>query len=152
MHRTVTALCTLAFAAGCAPKADLLVTNGVVWTGLSSGPPQRGVVAIAGDRILAVGDSASVAPLVGRNTRVLDAGGGLIVPGFNDAHTHFISGGFQLSSVDLRNAATPQEFVRRVAAFAKTRKPGEWILGGDWDHTLWTGQPLPRREGFTSSW
>ena len=150
MRRPVIALCAFAFIAGCAPKADLLITNGVVWTGLSSGPPQRGAVAIAGDRILAVGDSAAVAPLVGRSTRVLDAGGGLIVPGFNDAHTHFISGGFQLSSVDLRNAATPQEFVRRVAAFAKTRKPGEWILGGDWDHTLWPGQPLPRREWIDS--
>jgi len=150
MRRPVIALCALALVAGCARKADLLVTNGVVWTGLSSGPPQRGAVAIAGDRILAVGDSAAVAPFVGRSTRVLDAGGGMIAPGFNDAHTHFIEGGFQLSAVDLRTAATPQEFVRRLAAFARTRKPGEWILGGDWDHTLWPGQPLPRREWIDS--
>jgi predicted amidohydrolase YtcJ len=150
MRHIVVSLCALTLVAGCARKADLLVTNGVVWTGLSSGPPQRGAVAIAGDRILAVGDSAAVAPFVGRSTRVLDAGGGLIVPGFNDAHTHFISGGFQLSSVDLRNAATPQEFVRRLAVFAKTRKAGEWITGGDWDHTLWPGQPLPRREWIDS--
>ncbi|HEY6808183.1 MAG TPA: amidohydrolase, partial [Gemmatimonadales bacterium] len=150
MRRTVVTLCALALLAGCARKADLLVTNGVVWTGLSSGPPQRGAVAIAGERILAVGDSATVAPFVGRNTRVFDAGGGLVLPGFNDAHMHFIEGGFQLSSVDLRTAATPQEFIRRVAAFAKTRKPGEWILGGDWDHTLWPGQPLPRREWIDS--
>lgn len=150
MRRTVIVLCSLGFVAGCAPKADLLITNGVVWTGLSSGPPQRGAVAIARDRILAVGDSAAVAPFVGRSTRVLDAGGGLVVPGFNDAHTHFIEGGFQLSAVDLRTAATPQEFVRRVAAFARTRKPGEWIVGGDWDHTLWPGQPLPRREWIDS--
>ena len=55
-----------------------------------------------------------------------------------------------MSSVDLRTAATPREFVRRVAEFANTRKAGEWILGGDWDHTLWPGQPLPRREWIDS--
>jgi len=134
----------------CAQRADLVITHGMVWTGAGSGRPVPGGVAIAGDKILAVGDSAALAPLIGAGTRVLDAGGGLIAPGFNDAHTHFVDGGFQLSSVDLRNAATPQEFVRRIAAFAKTRKPGEWITGGDWDHTLWPGQPLPRREWIDS--
>ncbi|HWZ27878.1 MAG TPA: amidohydrolase [Gemmatimonadales bacterium] len=134
----------------CAQRADLVITHGMVWTGTGSGGPVAGGVAIAGDKIVAVGDSAALAPLVGPGTRILDARGGLIAPGFNDAHTHFVDGGFQLSSVDLRTAATPQEFVRRVAAFAKTRRPGEWITGGDWDHTLWPGQPLPRREWIDS--
>lgn len=134
----------------CAQRADLVITHGMVWTGTSSGGPVPGGVAIAGDKIIAVGDSAALAPWIGAGTRVLDARGGLIAPGFNDAHTHFVDGGFQLSSVDLRTAATPQEFVRRIAAFAKTRKPGEWITGGDWDHTLWPGQPLPRREWIDS--
>lgn len=136
--------------AGCTPKADIVILNGMVWTGLSGGGPQAGGVAIAGDKILAVGDSAAIAKYIGSGTRVIDAGGGLVAPGFNDAHTHFIDGGFQLSSVDLRTAATPEEFVRRLAAFAKTRKAGEWIVGGDWDHTLWRGQPLPRREWIDS--
>lgn len=136
--------------AACAQRADLVITHGMVWTGTTSGGPQPGGVAIAGDKIIAVGDSAALAPFIGPNTTFLDAKGGLVAPGFNDAHTHFVDGGFQLSSVDLRNAATPQEFVRRIAAFAKTRKPGEWITGGDWDHTLWPGQPLPRREWIDS--
>jgi predicted amidohydrolase YtcJ len=72
------------------------------------------------------------------------------MPGFGDGHTHFISGGFQLASVDLRDAATPQEFVRRLGAYAKTLRPGEWILGGDWDHELWAGAPLPRRAWIDS--
>jgi predicted amidohydrolase YtcJ len=136
--------------AACGQKADLVISHGMVWTGLASGGPQPGGVAIKGDKILAVGDSAALAPFLGSGTRVIDAKGGLIAPGFNDAHTHFVDGGFQLSSVDLRTAATPREFVRRIAEFAKTRKPGEWITGGDWDHTLWPGQPLPRHEWIDS--
>ena len=67
-----------------------------------------------------------------------------------DDHTHFLSGGYQLSSVDLRMAASPQEFVQRIKDFAAERQPGEWILGGDWDHERWPGSPLPRREWIDS--
>jgi predicted amidohydrolase YtcJ len=132
------------------PKAETVVMNGMVWTGLSSGEAQPGAVAIRAGKILAVGDSADVARTVGSRTAVIDAHGGLVLPGFADGHTHFVQGGFQLASLDLRDAATPEEFVRRIAAFAKTRQPGQWIQGGDWDHTLWRGQPLPRREWIDS--
>src|SRR2546425_1483554 len=72
------------------------------------------------------------------------------MPGFADGHTHFISGGFQLASVDLRDAASPQEFVRRLKEYAAHLKPGEWITGGGWDHTLWRGAPLPHHEWIDS--
>jgi predicted amidohydrolase YtcJ len=134
----------------CGRKADVIVTGGMVWTGLSSGQPQPGVVAIGGGKILAVGDSAQIARYVGPQTRLIRADGGLVMPGFADGHTHFIDGGFQLASVDLRNAATPREFIRRIKQHASALKPGEWILGGDWDHTLWPGQPLPRHEWIDS--
>ena len=130
--------------------ADIMITGGLVWTGLSSGGPQRGAVAIARGKILAVGDSAELARYVGPRTEVVRADGGLVLPGLADAHTHFTDGGLKLASLDLRDAATPQEFVRRIAAFAQTRKRGEWILGGDWDHTLWRGAPLPRHEWIDS--
>ncbi|MBI4500884.1 MAG: amidohydrolase [Gemmatimonadetes bacterium] len=136
--------------AGCSRKADLVITNGQVWTGRDSGAARPGAVAIAGDSIIAAGDSAIVARYVGRKTQVIDAGGGLVAPGFNDSHTHFIDGGFQLASIDLRDAASPEEFVRRIGEFARTKQPGEWILGGVWDHTLWKGQPLPRHEWVDS--
>src|SRR2546422_1377540 len=136
--------------AACGRKADLVITGGVVWTGLSSGQPQPGAVAVRGGRILAVGDTAAVRRYVGGETQVLSARGGLIMPGFSDGHTHFINGGFQLASVDLRDAATPQEFIRRLKAYAQKLQPGEWITGGDWDHTLWKGAPLPRREWIDS--
>ena len=134
----------------CTPKADLVITGGNVWTGLSTGRGQPGAVAVRAGKILAVGDSAEVARYIGAQTEVVRANGGLVMPGFADGHTHFIDGGFQLASVDLRNAATPQEFVRRLKEYAAHARPGEWITGGDWDHTLWRGAPLPHHEWIDS--
>src|SRR5213595_201864 len=136
--------------AACGRAADIVIRGGMVWTGLSSGAAQPGAVAIAAGKILAVGDSAAIARYLGSHTQVIRADGGLVIPGLADGHTHFIGGGFQLASVDLRNAATPQEFVRRIREYARTLKPGEWITGGDWDHTLWPGQPLPRHDWIDS--
>jgi predicted amidohydrolase YtcJ len=137
-------------AAACSKPADIVIVNGVVWTGASSGNPVPGAVAITGGRIVAVGDSAQVARHAGGGTEVLDARGGLVMPGFADGHTHFIDGGFQLASVDLRDAATPAEFVWRLGEYAARLRPGEWIVGGDWDHELWPGAPLPRRAWIDS--
>ena len=136
--------------AACGGKADVVVTGGVLWTGLSRGAPRPGAVAIARGRIVAVGESAAVSRYVGSRTAIVHAHGGLVTPGFTDGHTHFIDGGFQLASVDLRDAATPAEFTRRIQAYAKTLKPGEWILGGDWDHTRWPGQRLPQHQWIDS--
>ena len=145
MHR-VSFVALLALLSACQSKADIVIEGGPVWTGLSTGRGQLGAVAIAGDKIVAVGDSAQIARYIGSKTRILRAQGGLIMPGFADSHTHFVDGGFQLASIDLRNAASPQEFVRRIKDYAAHLKAGEWILGGDWDHTLWPGSPLPRRD------
>ncbi|MGH7644296.1 MAG: amidohydrolase [Gemmatimonadales bacterium] len=138
-----------ALTVGCAPKADILITGRAVWTGTED-RPAPGAVAIARGRILAVGDSAALARFVGPGTVAIAAGDGLVMPGFADGHTHFIGGGFQLASVELRTADTPQEFVRRLAAYARTLGPGEWITGGDWDHAWWPGAPLPRRAWIDS--
>jgi hypothetical protein len=147
------ALVTLAGLLSCrsAPSdgpADLVV-YGRVWTG-DSARPWAGAVAVAGDTISAVGDSAEIAPLVGPETKVLSNGSAMVTPGFMDGHLHFVDGGFQLASVDLRPANTPAEFIERLAAFTTERKPGEWILGGDWDHERWPGTPLPRRQWIDS--
>lgn len=131
------------------PQAADLVIYGRVWTG-DSAAPWAGAVAVAGDSIVAVGDSASVATYVGENTRVIDNGRAMVVPGFMDGHTHFSSGGYQLASVDLRGANTPQEFIQKLKAYAATRPAGEWITGGDWDHERWIGAPLPDRAWIDS--
>ncbi|MDQ3137162.1 MAG: amidohydrolase, partial [Gemmatimonadota bacterium] len=132
--------------AGAAPD---LVVYGRVWTG-DSGRPWAHAVAVSGDTVRAVGDSAAIAALAGPSTRVLGAGAGMVVPGFMDGHLHFTDGGFQLASVDLRPANSPEEFVARLKAYALERRPGEWILGGNWDHERWPGAPLPRREWIDS--
>jgi predicted amidohydrolase YtcJ len=67
-----------------------------------------------------------------------------------DGHLHFMDGGYQLSSVDLRPANSPAEFIARLKAYAAERRPGEWILGGDWDHERWEGAPLPRKDWIDS--
>jgi len=148
-RRLIPVLALTALAACTAPPAADLVVFGKVWTGDST-RPLAGAVASRGDTIIAVGDSAAVARLVGDSTVVLHAGRGLVVPGFMDAHVHLLDAGIQLASIDLREADSPEEFIRRVQAFALERPPGEWIFGGDWDHERWPGAPLPRREWIDS--
>jgi predicted amidohydrolase YtcJ len=126
-------------------EADLVIVNASVRT-LDAKTPAAEAVAVYAGRIVAVGTSAEVRALAGPKTRVVDAGGALVMPGFNDAHVHFLSGGFQLSSVDLRDAATPQEFAERIRSFAEKLPKGRWITGGDWDHERWPGAPLPTKE------
>ena len=139
--------------AGCgradAEPADLVLTGGVVWTGVA-GAETAEAVAVRGERVVATGRASEIAALVGPSTRVIDLAGRLVVPGLIDDHTHFMAGGFQLGSVDLRDAASPAEFARRIGAYAAGLDPGSWITGGDWDHELWPGGPLPRREWIDS--
>jgi len=115
-----------------------------VWSGVEGQPDAR-AVAILDDRIVAVGSDDDVAAWIGTGTRVLDARGGLIAPGFIDSHVHFLTGGYRLSSVQLRDARTPDELTRRIADFATSTSPGTWITGGDWDHENWGGE-LPRAD------
>jgi len=124
---------------------DLLILNAAVRTMDSSQPKAEGI-AIAGNRIVAVGSTAVLRPLAGAKTRVIDAGGKSVLPGFNDAHVHWLSGGFSITNVDLRDAASPAEFARRIGDYAKKLPKGRWILGGDWDHEKWPGTPLPTKE------
>ena len=131
-----------------AEPVGLAVVNARVWTG-DPRRPWADAVAVRGERIAAVGSSAEVRKLAGGGARVIDAQGQLLLPGFVDAHVHFVDGGFRLASVQLRDARTPQEFARRIQAFAATLPAGTWILGGDWDHEQWGGA-LPERRWIDS--
>src|SRR5688572_19095402 len=126
--------------------ATLAIVNAKIWTGDTT-RPWADAIAVSGDTILAVGSSAEIRKLGA--ARVIDAKGGMVTPGFIDAHTHFVIGGFRLSSVQLRDAKTPEEFVRRIREFAATVPAGTWITGGDWDHELWGGR-LPERSWIDS--
>ncbi len=125
----------------------LAIVNGRVWTG-DTARPWADAVAMSGDTILATGSSAEIRKL-GTPDRLIDAQGGLVMPGFVDSHVHFIDGGFRLSSVQLRDADSPEEFVRRIRDFASSLPAGTWITGGDWDHERWGGV-LPERSWIDS--
>ena len=153
MHRLVNLVARCAPAAACVlacacarspwPGADLVITHANIWTG-DPAQPSAAAVAIVGDRIVAVGSDAEIDRWRGTTTTAIDAGGRRVLPGFNDAHLHLVDGGTQLDNVDLRTADSPPEFARRIGARARA-KPGEWILGGDWDDQRWTPPALPTR-------
>lgn len=124
-------------------KADLIITNASIWTG-NENQPRANAIAITNDIILAVGSKEDLLKYIGNETRTINLNGEFITPGFIDSHVHLITGGFNLSSVQLRDAKTPEEFIKRIKEFVKTVEPGTWILGGDWDHELWGGE-LPTK-------
>jgi predicted amidohydrolase YtcJ len=153
-QHTCRAFIALAGVLSCRPipassrPADLVV-YGRVWTG-DSARPWAGGVAVAADRIVEVGDSASIAKLVGSSTKVISNGNALVTPGFADGHVHLLSGGFQIARVNLRDATSPAKLTRRLKEHAAKLRPGEWITGGDWDHERWPGAPLPERSWIDS--
>src|SRR5579872_5980861 len=141
MNRQKRALCLFAVAccfvlalrsqAQSKPAADLIITNAKIWT-VDPSLPTAQAVAVLGDRIVAVGSDTDVSAWRGPRTHVIDARGKLLLPGFNDAHVHFVSGGRQLDAIQLNDAVTPQEFARRIGERAKVTPKGEWMLGGNW--------------------
>lgn len=124
------------------PAADLIITNAKVWS-VDKSHPAAQAVAVLGEYIVAVGSNADVEAWRGSKTRVVDAQGKLLLPGFNDAHVHFISGGSQLDYVQLNDATSAPEFARRIGDKARAAPPGAWILGGDWDETKWSPPATP---------
>ena len=124
-------------------SADLILRNGKVWAG--KGLPEAAAIAVRGETVAAVGSDEEVLRWRGPATRVIDLEGRRVVPGFNDAHLHFVSGGFGLLSLDLRPARDEGDLAARIASHAASLPPGRWITGGRWDHELWTRKALPTR-------
>ncbi len=126
----------------------IAIVNGVVWTG-EADDPWAEAVALSGDRIAGVGSTSEIRARISPQTRVIDARGGMVVPGFIDSHVHFLAGGLNLASVHLRDARSPAEFISRIKAFAASAVAGTWITGGEWDHQNWGGE-LPQRSWIDS--
>ncbi len=136
------------FIASCSSqqKADRIYINAKIWTGDTS-QPWAEAIAIKNNMIVFVGKNYQ--SYRDDSTIVTDLQGKMMVPGFIDNHTHFIGGGFQLSSVNLRDARSQSEFISTLHQFAITLPGNRWIQGGDWDHEAWGGD-LPVKEWIDS--
>jgi predicted amidohydrolase YtcJ len=100
---------------------------------------------MAADRILAAGTDQEMAALAGSQTMVIDAGGGLVMPGFNDAHVHFLMGAVNLDNLDLSEESTVDGILRRTAEFARSHGDRDWLLGRGWFYAVFPGG-MPHRE------
>ena len=125
-------------------SADTILQNAVIWTGNSDQPIAESF-AIQGNSILAIGTQDAMEKYKGIHTKIINAQGRFVLPGFIDAHVHLLMGGNSLLNVELRDANTKAIFSDRITSFAKTLQKGSWIVEGNWDHTLWGGE-LPNKE------
>ena len=82
---------------------------------------------------------------IGAQTRVVDLHGRFAMPGFNDAHLHLASAGMAKLTVNFEGTKSLAEFQQRIRAALKNYRPGEWITGSGWDHTLWAEKRFPTR-------
>lgn len=131
-------------------RADLVILNARVWTGVhptadSDAPAEPTALAVVGDKIVAVGDDAAIRAWIKNGTQVIDAKGRRVIPGITDSHTHIVSGGFQLAQLNLRDVDSRREFVQAIAAEAKTKKKGQWVLGGRWSVESWDKPETPNK-------
>jgi predicted amidohydrolase YtcJ len=138
------ALNALAFA----QTADLAVINAHVYT-VNPKQPTVSAIAVREGKILAVGDD--IRRYLGSATKVIDAKGASIIPGFIDSHGHVRGFGDMLRSIDLRGLTSESDVVRKVSEAVKTHKPGEWIIGRAWDQNLWAAKQFPNMVGISQA-
>ena len=125
------ALILLAAPARAQEKADLIIHNADIWT-VDRARPRARAVAVRGNRIVKVGSESEILKLRGERTRMIDAGGRLVLPGFTDAHTHFESAADWMFEPRLVDVNDERLFLARIAEVAKRVPEGMWIIGGDW--------------------
>jgi predicted amidohydrolase YtcJ len=125
--------------------ADLVLCNARVWT-VDQRLPEAEAVAIKGNEILAVGNDEAIAPLIGPSTWVVDLAGQLVIPGFNDAHTHFVGAALRAATAfDLYGVTTLQDVGRRLKTHAERHAGAGWLAGWRWDSSRFESQGWPTR-------
>ena len=134
------------FACNNKETADKIYFNAKIWTG-DSAQPHAEAIAIKDNKIIFIGKDYT--SFKGNNTTMVDVEGKMMVPGFIDNHTHFLTGGYNLASVDLRKAKTKEEFISILKTYCQQHPGNGWIQGGDWDHEAWGGE-LPNKSWIDS--
>ena len=132
------------------PKADIIFVHANIYTGVEAVSSFHAIqraeaIAVRDGRVAAVGRSVDILKLKGSATEVIDLGGHFVMPGFNDAHLHLANAGFRRLTVELGGVKSLTEFRERIRDRVQAAGPGEWIIGGGWDQTMWPVQELPSR-------
>ncbi|MGB8960280.1 MAG: amidohydrolase [Candidatus Aminicenantales bacterium] len=127
-------------------RADLILTNAAITT-MAPGRPRAEALAVAAGKIVYVGDGRRALQRRGPSTRIVDLGGRLVLPAFQDSHIHLVSGGVELGLCDLNGLRTAEEVLAKVRAFAAAHPDAAWITGGGWDLPLFP-QANPRKEAL----
>lgn len=131
-------------ACGRGPRADLLLTNGNVYTGVDSAPRAE-AIAIRGGEILFVGSNADAGRFAGSATRTVDLGGATVFPGWADAHYHLSGVGEREMVLNLEGTSTKDAFLARVKERVDRTPAGQWVTGRGWIETFWTPPAFPSR-------
>ena len=134
---------------GCEPypecgPADLVIKNAKVVT-VDKENPEAEAVAFVGEFIVDVTSNRKIAKYIQKGkTEVIDAKGRLVIPGFNDAHAHFSS--INLDYIELRYITDPSIITEKVREKVALSQPGELIMGGHWEHEMFTDKRWPTKE------
>jgi len=126
------------------PAADLVIWNAKVVT-IDKDNPRAQAVAFKGQKIIAVTSNKAIEKYIRKGySKIIDAQGRLVVPGFNDAHIHFNL--VNPDYIDLRYITDPKIITNRVKEAIVKAEPGELILGGHWEHEMFYNKQWPTKE------
>jgi predicted amidohydrolase YtcJ len=128
-------------------RAGLVLRGGRIVT-LDDAIPEAEALAARDGRIVALGTTADIAPLIGPATEVVELNGAFAMPGLIEGHSHFTGIGENRLNLDLAGTTSWDEIVRLVSQAVANAKPGQWIAGRGWDQEKWTSIPQPNVEGF----
>lgn len=126
-------------------KAELVLKNGKIWTGVE-GNPYISAVAIRGNKIIGVGNEKSLTKFIGKDTQQIDLGGKFAMAGMNDSHVHFLGSSLGLFQVDLTDAKTLAEAQQIILKFAQENPNAPWITGTGWQYSIFPNARLPLKE------
>ncbi|MFL2548586.1 MAG: amidohydrolase [Gammaproteobacteria bacterium] len=123
---------------------DVIVINADVRTSDKSNG-RASAFAVKDSKFIAVGNTEGILSMAGDSTKIIDANGNTVVPGFIDSHTHLSSGAKIVTGINLSEIREKAVWLEMIKERVKTMQPGEWLLGGRWDYTF-------ENKGYPTRW